>query len=213
MSITAADLYTLARAKIGLNFQDGRLDDNNVAGVNAFINSGLMDLCAETDWDWLYAEDSFLTAAGVETYGLPRNHLRTIWIADEQGRSLRLSQRRQAPRYFGVQTEPRFFSIANGTLYLSPVPNSPIRLRHGYIVHLSPVDVSAVSELDDIDLRIPPMWWNFAALFIAKHIALSLKDYNLHGAITSEMQLERQRLADNARRALGPMVPVTREDG
>lgn len=210
--ITASDLYELARAKVGLNFQDGRLDDNNIAAVNMFINSGIMDLSAETDWDWLYSEESFVTSPGIETYGLPRNHMRTAWIADDEGRPLALAQRRKAVRYFNTQSDPRFYSVTSEMIYLAPVPSSAKRLRHGYFTHLPTVDVAEVADLADIEFRIPAMWWNFAALFIAKHIALSLRDYNLLGAVTSEMQLERQRLSDNSRKALGPMAPITRAD-
>ena len=92
-------------------------------------------------------------------------------------------------------------------------PNAAATLRHGYYTHLPTVDVATVAALDDVELDIPAMWWNSGALFIAKHIALSLKDYNLHQAIVGEMQAERQRLLDNARRSLGPVVPQTRSDG
>lgn len=210
--ITAGDLYALARTKIGLNFQDGRLDDNNITAVNGFVNAGLIDLSVETDWDWLYDEETITTTAGVETYPLPRDYMRTAWISDDVNQELSQKQRRQAIQMFDKTGPPRSYFIANDSLYLTPVPSESVTLRHGYYTHLPTVDVATVAELDDEELEIPPMWWNFGALFIAKHIALAFKDYNLHQAVVSEMNEERRRLADNARRSLSPMVPATRRD-
>ena len=214
MSVTAGDLYARGRAVLGLNQQDGRLDDNNIVNVVQIINAALMEFSAEHDWDFLYDETTFTTVAGVEKYLLPTDHLRTSWVADADNNELHLRQRRDHIRHRSAQSQPYFYSVIGDYLYLSPTPDSGAAgtYRHGYFRHLPelPDTVDAVADLDVLTYKVPVVFQPMLQLFIAKHVALSLKDYDAYRLVNEELDTERRRLADNVRRALGPVAPQTR---
>lgn len=212
MSVTAGDLYARGRAIIGLNQQDGRLDDNNIVNVIQIFNAALMEFSAENDWDFLYDETTFTTVAGVEKYLLPSEHLRTSWVADANNTELHLRQRRDHLRHRSQRGNPFFFSALGDYLYLSPVPSAGEQFRHGYFKHLPqlPDTVDAVADLDVLTYKVPVIFQPMLQLFIAKHVALSLKDYDAYRMVNEELDAERRRLADNVRRAIGPMAPQTR---
>ncbi len=212
MSISAADLFARGRAVIGLNQQDGRLDDNNLDNVVQILNRALMEFSAENDWDFLYDETSFTTVVGQEKYLLPSEHLRTSWVCDSEDFELSLRQRREHIRHRASNGTPYFYSVLGDYIYLAPKPDAVGTYRHGYYKHLSeiPASVDAVADLDAVQYRIPVIWQPFLQLFVAKHVALSLKDYDAFRAVSDEIATERARLSDNARKAQAPMVPRTR---
>jgi len=213
MSITAGDLYASARARTGLNFADGRLDDNNIVGVNTAINAGLTDLVAAHDWDWLYDENIIGIVPSVESYRTPTNFMRALWLANDNNEELSLRQRRDAIRFSSGTGTPRYFSILNGQIYLSPTPSQAAVYRIGYYVQFERIDALTVAALDDIDLEIPDMFVSLATLYIAKNIAMMFKDYDAYRLLTEEIRAEMKRVADNTRRSLGPVAPQTRHDG
>ena len=212
MTITASDLWTRARTRIGLGFTDGRLDDNNIDGVNALINAGLMDMSADHDWDWLYAEGTISVVAGTETYATPTNYMRTLWIANDTNEQLFLRQRRDSIKYAGASAYPRYFHVANSLIYLSPIPTKTATYRHGYFTHIPEVDETSIANLANVDIEIPALFVPLAGLFIAKHICMSFKDYDTYKMIDSEIMALKKRLDDNSRRSLGPVAPQTRQD-
>lgn len=212
MSVTAGNLFYQARARVGLNFADGRLDDENIGGVLVMLNSGLVDLCTDHDWEWLYSEGTISVVAGTETYATPTNHLRTLWIADDTDEELRLRQRRDHIRFGGEQGDPAYYWIANDLIYLSPIPSNTATYRHGYYTIIPVVTDNSIANLQNTTLQIPPPFQNLAALYVAKQIALAFRDYNLLNAIKAEINEEKRRVDDNNRRSLGPVAPQTRKD-
>lgn len=212
MSVTAGNLYAAARARVGLNFADGRLDDENITGVLVLINAGLNDLSVSRDWEFLYAEGTISVVAGTESYATPTNHLRTLWIADDTDEELHLRQRRDHIRFGGEQGDPAYYAIFNDLIYLSPIPNATATYRHGYYTYIPAVTDNSIANLQNTTLAIPLPFQNLAALFIAKQIALAFRDYNLYNAIKGEIADEQRRVDDNNRRSLGPVAPQTRKD-
>ena len=213
MTITAADLYANARSRIGLNFTDGRLDDNNVVGFNAWINAGLQELASAMDWEWLYTEGTITVVAGTESYATPTDYNRTLWISDGDVQELSLRSRRNHIKYSGQSGYPRFYWVSNDLIYLSPVPSQAGTYKHGYYKTFAEVDESSISNLGNVDLDIPVQFRPLAAMFIAKHIAVGLKDYDAYRLLTEEINKEMAGIADNNRRSLGPVAPQTRPDG
>lgn len=209
--VACSDLWSAAKARVGLNFADGRLDDNNMAGVLAAINAGLAELALDHDWDWLYAETTHTTAAGTETYSVPTNYLRTQWLAIEDT-PLVAQSRRDAVRYYGQTAYPAFYSVSNGLIRLSPIPNGVYTVRHGYFTSFAKVSESTVSALSGVTLAIPVPFEGLAALYIAKQICLSFKDQAGYNLVIEEIRAEKQRLDDNVRRSLGPQAPSVRKD-
>ncbi len=210
MTITAAALYANARSRLGLNFSDSRLDDNNVAGFNAAINAGISDLCAAHDWDWLYAETTIPVVAGTESYNLPTRHLRTLWVANDTNTELTLRQRRDAIKYAGQTGYPYFYSVLNDKMYLTPVPDSAATFRHGYYAYLAQIDAANITALSSITYAIPDMYVALAALYIGKNIAMMFKDYDAYNMMNTEIKAELDRVADNTRRSIGPVAPQVR---
>lgn len=213
MTVTAGALYAGARARIGLNFADGRLDDTNIVGANTAISTGLMELCAAHDWDWLYAEGTVAVVSGTTSYSLPTRHMRTLWLCDDNNEELQLRQRRDAIRYAEGTGRPRFFSILNNSMYLSPTPSESGTYRTGYYAYLAFTDAVSIAALDSQSLAIPDIYVPLASLYVAKSIAMMFKDYDAHKMILGEIRDELQRVSDNTRRSLGPMAPQTRSDG
>lgn len=214
MTVSAGDLFARGRAVIGLNQQDGRLDDNNFDNVVQIINAALAEFSVETDWDFLYNEYSLNTVADVEKYLLPSDHLRTSWVAtDDTGRELQLRERRENVRYRGATGTPYFYSVLGDYLYLFPVPSQAETLRHAYYGQLSelPVTATTIALLDNVTYEIPTQYVRLLELFIAKHVALSLKDYDGYRLVNEEIAAARRKMADNFRRALGPMRVKTRD--
>lgn len=213
MSITAGQLYAGARSRIGLNFEDGRLDDPNITGADSAIIMGLTDLCAAHDWDWLYTEGTISVIAGTESYALPENHMRTLWVSNSNDQEIFFKQRRDAIKYHNLAgSYPRFYSILNDKLYLSPLPSQNETFRHGYYKYLPLVQASTIAELNDVDLEIPDLYINLATLYVAKNITMMFKDYDAYRLVTSEIKAELDRVADNTRRSIGPVSPQTRPD-
>lgn len=212
MTVTAGNIYYSARSTVGLNFTDGRLDDENINGVLTFINLGLSEFYMSRDWEFLYAEGTISVVAGTETYATPTNHLRTLWIADDTDEELRLRQRRDSIRFGSEQGDPAYYSIFNDLIYLSPIPNATATYRHGYYTHIPVVTDNSIANLQNTTLQIPLPFQHLASLYISKQIALSLKDYNLFNTIKAEIADEHRRVDDNNRRSLGPVAPQTRKD-
>lgn len=213
MTVLAGDLYAGARARIGLNFADGRLDDTNIVGANTAISTGLMELCAAHDWDWLYAEGTVSVVSGTTAYPLPTRHMRTLWLCDDNNEELQLRQRRDAIRYAEGTGRPRFFSILNNAMYLSPTPSEAATYRTGYYAYLPFQPAATIADLDNQALTIPDIYVPLASLYVAKSIAMMFKDYDAHKMILGEIRDELQRVSDNTRRSLGPVAPQTRSDG
>lgn len=212
MTITANDLWASARARIGLNFADGRLDDTNIVGVNTALNAGLADLASDHDWDWLYNEGTISVVAGTESYATPTDYMRTLWLATDLNEELSLRQRRDSIRFSGTTAYPRFYSVANSLIYISPIPSVSATYRHGYFTAFPEVDESTVANLANVDLEIPTLFVPLAELFVAKQVAMMFKDYNLYQMLSGEIRELKKRIDDNSRRSLGPVAPQTRRD-
>jgi len=212
MSITAADLYRQARAKIGVNFQDGRLDENNLDGAIAAVNGGLSEFSLRQDWEFLYDEGTFNTVAGTAAYDLPTDHIRTLWLAIED-RELRQEPRSSAVRFYDGRNTPAYFSILGGKIRLSPVPDEAKTVRHGYYRHLPPVESTSVSGFAAVEVEVPSYYVGVAVLYIAKHIALMLKDRDAYQLVTAELAGQLRVMEDNNMRSASPRSPKVRNDG
>ncbi len=213
MSITAGDLYTQARARVGLNFPDGRLDDTNLDGALAALNIGIADLVSAHDWDWLYDENVIGVVSGLDNYRLPTDFLRCLWLANDTNEELSLRARRDAIRFAGQTGYPRYYSILGNSLYLSPCPSQSATYRIGYYKQIPLVAAETIAGLADTDLPIDPLFVGLATLYVAKNIAMMFKDYESYKMLSEEIKREMARVADNTRRSLGPMAPQTRRDG
>lgn len=194
-----------------MQFSDGRLDDNNIDGVLTLINAGLSEMSLDHDWDWLYAEGTITTVAGTEGYSTPTSHLRTAWLA-EGTNLLSLQQRRKSAPYYGTTGYPSHYSVLADSIRFSPIPDGVYTIRHGYYTYIPKVTAANVAALSSTTISIPAPFESLAALYIAKQIALSLKDQQAYSLVVEEIRAEKQRLEDNVRRAISPMPPATRGD-
>lgn len=213
MTVTAGDLYAGARSRIGLNFEDGRLDDPNIVGADTVVNAGLTDLSTAHDWDWLYTEGTISVVNGTEAYALPANHMRTLWVSNSHDQEIFYKQRRDAIKYHNLAgSYPRFYSVLNDTLYLSPKPSQNETFRHGYYTYIPLIACATIADMADVDLEIPDLYVGLATLYVAKNIAMMFKDFDAYRLVTGEIKAELDRVADNTRRSIGPVSPQTRPD-
>ena len=212
MTITAYDLYMDARSVLGLNFQDGRLDDNNKVGVMASLNRALSEFCADKDWPFLYVESSVSTVSGQGYITLPAATTHVTFVSLESN-LLQQVQRRDSVRWFGVTARPSYFSALNGRAYLTPTPDGVYVINLGYYTQIAKVATPAsLSLLSATTLAIPQELIGLVTLYVAKHFSMILKDYDGYKLVNEEIRSEKQKLDDAARLSTAPQAPRTRRD-
>lgn len=212
MSITASQLLINARSVLGLNFQDGRLDDNNIPGVMASINRGIMQFSFDKNWPFLYVESSVSTVANQNYVSLPANTVNVAFVA-LQDRTLRQIQRSQSSDFYNIANRPTSFSVLAEKVYLAPVPDSVYALTIGRYTNIPAVATpAALADLTSTTITMPDSLVGLLTLYVAKELSLILKDREGYQLVMEELKMEKQRLDDNARLSTSPIAPATRRD-
>lgn len=212
MSITASQLLINARSVLGLNFQDGRLDDNNIPGVMASINRGIMQFSFDKNWPFLYVESSVSTVAAQNYVTLPTNTVNVAFVALQDQR-LRQIQRQASTDFYNVTDRPVAFSVLAEKVYLTPTPDAVYSLTIGRYTNIPAVATPvALADLTSTTITIPDNLVGLLTLYVAKELSLILKDREGYQLVNEELRMEKQRLDDNVRLSTSPMAAATRRD-
>lgn len=208
--MNASDVYTAARARLGLNFPDGLLGEANTEGVAAVMNTALAEMVSDYDWPFLYAETEFEVYPGKSVYPVPDCWLRTAFLVlDGYGHELVWRQRRT---HFELPPDgiPTVFDTSGDQILIAPEPDGAYKVRHGYYKGFHRIPVGA--DLEDIELPIPPPFDQLLILFTARAMSVLIKDRELHQMLSGEINEYRSRVADNRRRQQTTGRVKTRND-
>ena len=212
MSITASQLLINARSVLGLNFQDGRLDDNNIPGVMASINRGIMQFSFDKNWPFLYVESSVSTVANQNYVALPSSTVNVAFVSLQDQR-LKQIQRSQSSDFYNVTNRPVAFSVLAEKIYLTPTPDAVYSLTIGRYTNIPAVATPvALSGLTSTTITMPDSLVGLLTLYVAKELSLILKDRDGYQLVMEELKMEKQRLDDNVRLSTSPIAPATRRD-
>lgn len=210
MAVLANDLWAQARARIGMNFNDGLLGDENITGVIAALNSGVADFAAADRWDWLYNEGTISVVSGTTDYDTPANHSSTLWIA-RQNEQLQERQRKQSIQFYTASGTPVCYSVLNDKIRLYPTPTVTEDYRHGFYIGYPRVTGANLAALT-ASLDIPQQFLSLAELYVARKICLLVNDRERWSFVNDEIANETKNLRDDVLRASSPGVPQTRRD-
>lgn len=215
---SAWDTYTAARARIGLNFDDGLLDTSNPDGVLSVLNGALSELASDYDWPFLYAEVPLNLNQGQDVYPVPSGWLRTGFIVLKDSGNELVWRQRRAHFEFPSPGEPRAFDTLGDRLLIAPTPDQAYRAVHGYYEHFEHIErdddgyPTLEAQLADTDLDVPAPFDHLLVLYVAKNIALLIKDRELYQMFQTEIADIKAKNDDNRRRQQSTGRIKTRRD-
>lgn len=221
MAYTAKDLYVNGLARLGLNFPDGLVGEENDRGVYTALNGALTDFYLTHEWDFLLTSETVTTTAADATYSLNANMDKVYGVyCPSLGYELKPVQTRAAFSVGTAQGVPRYFTVNNGTLTLMPTPSSALDLTVAYYQRIPLPNATAqgatalYTYLDTLSYAslIPEWTRTLAELYVARHVALLVKDREAHGMVQEQIAAARRVMDDNVRKATAPVPPQTRWD-
>jgi len=228
MSYTAKDLYVNGLARVGLNFPDGLVGETNPRGVYTALTGGISDFYLTHEWDFLLrATEANTTVDSSEIdFGDFTLNSETVDVfyglfIPDLGLELKVMQIRDAyslPE--STRGVPVRYIANGGSIRLLPTPGAEYTIRAVYYVQIPAPNAEAqggdglYTYPDTIDLSgyIPEWVRALAELYVARHIALLLKDRDAHQMVQEQIANTRRVLDDNVRKTTAPVPPQTRLD-
>lgn len=202
---TAYDVWIGALARLGWNFEDGLLGDNDDVGVLSLLNDGLAEMSVDHDWLFAFGEETFDIEAGVDVYNTPLDWLRTSFLINQDGNyELYPLQRRE--HHTMLPGVPRFYDTSGDRILIAPTPTEDGTLLHGYFTSIPRVVRNATlypevyDQLAAVTLNLPDPYTSLAVLYVAKNAALRIKDREAYQMVNEELASFRRKIEDNRRR-------------
>lgn len=121
-------------ARTGIDSTDQGLATNV---LNDFINEANLQIADVHDWPWRITQTTFPTIAGVGTYTLPANHLRTRTLKIAQARPMAQRNLLDLETLFyddQAVGQPTDYALEGAELLLRAVPDAIYNVSHRYLM-------------------------------------------------------------------------------
>lgn len=176
MTTTLAQLRPLVRQRLGLQSNDGRLQDDS---LTISINAALAKMATEYNWPWLITHEDFDCVVGQNQYNPPADWVKTMWfkIANFE---LSSRQRLDLVKFDTTTGRPTMFAVWEQKLWLAPTPDQTYTVTHSYL-RSEPVLVD-----DEDTLLCPDRFIDVVVLYVAIYEARRMKDSGLESQLLTD---------------------------